>query len=94
MKKPRLKQNFRKKLTQLSFISFMLLFGFLTSISAFSIPLSIDITYLKLHKQHAPALSNIIKMASDSGYQGAKLAIEDSNTTGKFFTTIFFSNIL
>ncbi len=67
----------------------MLLSSFLTSFSAFSIPVSIDITYLKLHKQHSPALSNIIKIASDSGYQGARLAIEDSNTTGKFLQQHF-----
>ena len=71
------------------FISFMLLSGFLTSFSVFSTALSIDITYLKLHQQHAPALSNIIKMASDSGYQGARLAIDDSNTTGKFLQQHF-----
>jgi len=52
-------------------------------------PLNIEITYLKLQKQHAPALSNIIKMASDSGYQGAKLGINDSNTTGKFLKQHF-----
>ncbi|WP_114325811.1 ABC transporter substrate-binding protein [Candidatus Colwellia aromaticivorans] len=73
----------------MSVIFFMLLSSFLTSFSAFSIPVSIDITYLKLHKQHSPALSNIIKIASDSGYQGARLAIEDSNTTGKFLQQHF-----
>ncbi|PHR83067.1 MAG: branched-chain amino acid ABC transporter substrate-binding protein [Colwellia sp.] len=67
----------------------MLLTSLITSISAFSMPLSIDITYIKLQKQHAPALSNIIKMASDSGYQGARLAINDSNTTGKFLQQHF-----
>jgi len=87
------KQHFRKKSTQLNYISFKplccLLFYLLTSLSAFSTPLSINITYLKLHKQHPPALSNIIKMASDSGYQGARLAIDDSNTTGKFLQQHF-----
>lgn len=83
------KQSLPKKLTLMHFISFMLLSGFLTSFSVFSTALSIDITYLKLHQQHAPALSNIIKMASDSGYQGARLAIDDSNTTGKFLQQHF-----
>lgn len=69
----------------ISFITFALLLSF----SAFSSPLLIDITYLKLNKQHAPALSNVIKMASDSGYQGARLAIDDSNTTGKFLQQHF-----
>lgn len=70
------------------FISFIT-FALLSSFSAFSSPLLIDITYLKLNKQHAPALSNVIKMARDSGYQGARLAIDDSNTTGKFLQQHF-----
>lgn len=89
MLKHMIKRNVRKKLTRVSVISFILLSSLLTSISAFSLPLTVDITYLKLHKQHAPALSNIIQMASDSGYQGARLAIEDSNTTGKFLQQHF-----
>jgi ABC transporter substrate binding protein (PQQ-dependent alcohol dehydrogenase system) len=84
-----LKKSLPKKSTKLSFISFMLLSSFLTSINVFSSPLSIDITYLKLQKQQAPALSNILEMARDSGYQGARLAIEDSNTTGKFLQQHF-----
>ena len=80
-----LKQNLPKKLTLIRSI----FFAFLVSFSAFSTPLSIDITYLKLKKQHAPALSNVIKIAPDSGYQGVRLAIEDSNTTGKFLQQHF-----
>lgn len=80
-----LKQNLPKKLTLIGSI----FFAFLVSFSAFSTPLSIDITYLKLKKQHAPALSNVIKIAPDSGYQGVRLAIEDSNTTGKFLQQHF-----
>ena len=89
MLKPMLNKNSPKNLTRLSFIFFMLISSFVTSFSVFSSPLSIDITYLKLHKQQAPALSNILKMATDSGYQGARLAIEDSNTTGKFLQQHF-----
>jgi ABC transporter substrate binding protein (PQQ-dependent alcohol dehydrogenase system) len=81
--------SLHKKLIQISFFSIALLSSLFTIHSAFSAPLTIDITYLKLHKQHAPALSNILKMASDSGYQGAKLAINDSNTTGKFLQQHF-----
>ena len=81
--------SLHKKLIQLSFLFFTLLSSLVTIPCAFSSPLTIDITYLKLHKQHAPALSNILKMASDSGYQGAKLAINDSNTTGKFLQQHF-----
>ena len=84
-----LKKNLRNKLTHISFILFTCLSSCLTSFSVFSSPLSIEITYLKLHEQHAPALSNILKMPSDSGYQGANLAIEDSNTTGKFLQQHF-----
>jgi len=80
-----IKQSLSKKLTLMSIIAFFIL----SSFSIFSAPLSINITYLKLHKPHAPALSNIIKMASDSGYQGARLAIADSNTTGKFLQQHF-----
>jgi ABC transporter substrate binding protein (PQQ-dependent alcohol dehydrogenase system) len=80
-----LKQNSPKKPTLIGIICF----AFSVNFSAFSTPLSIDITYLKLQKQHTPALSNVIKMAPDSGYQGARLAIEDSNTTGKFLQQHF-----
>lgn len=81
--------SLHRKPTLISFIFFMSLTSLFTSFSVFSSPLSIDITYLKLHKQQAPALSNILKVASDSGYQGARLAIEDSNTTGKFLQQHF-----
>lgn len=84
-----LKKSLPKKSILMYFISFILLSSFLTSFNVFSTPLTVDIIYLKLQKQHAPALSNIIKMANDSGYQGAKLAISDSNTTGKFLQQHF-----
>jgi ABC transporter substrate binding protein (PQQ-dependent alcohol dehydrogenase system) len=83
-----LKQSLHKKLTSISVI----FFAFIVNLQAFATPLSIDITYLKLNKPHSPALSNIIKMAADSGYQGARLAIEDSNTTGKFLQQHFALN--
>jgi len=51
--------------------------------------IEIKINYLKLQQKQPPALSNIIEMASDSGYQGARLAINDSNTTGKFLQQHF-----
>jgi len=52
-------------------------------------PLEVKVNYLKLQQQQSPALSNVIKMPNDSGYQGAKLAINDSNTTGKFLQQHF-----
>jgi len=57
--------------------------------STFSQPLNINISYLKLKQLQTPTLSNVIKLAEDSGYQGAKLAINDSNTTGKFLQQHF-----
>jgi len=47
-------------------------------------PIEVKISYLKLQNQQGPALSNVIKTPNDSGYQGSRLAINDSNTTGKF----------
>ena len=79
------KQSKHNKSILMSFITF----AFFASFSAFTAPLLVNITYLKLHQQQAPALSNVIKMASDSGYQGARLGIEDSNTTGKFLQQHF-----
>jgi len=62
----------------------MLSFIFLYPCIALAQPIAVKINYLKLQQKQSPALSNVIKMADDSGYQGAKLAINDSNTTGKF----------
>lgn len=83
------KQNLRNRLAVIHFISFAFVFSFFTSFTIHAQPLTIEVTYLKLRQQHAPALSNILKMPSDSGYQGANLAIEDSNTTGKFLQQHF-----
>lgn len=54
--------------------------------------IEINISYLKLNVHQAPALSNVIEQAQDSGLQGARLAINDSNTTGKFLKQKFVLN--
>ena len=54
--------------------------------------IEINISYLKLNVHQAPALSNVIEQARDSGLQGALLAINDSNTTGKFLQQAFVLN--
>lgn len=46
--------------------------------------LEINIGYLKQEIDKGPVLSNILPEPHDSGIQGAKLAIQDSNTTGRF----------
>ena len=51
--------------------------------------IEIHISYLKLNVSQAPALSNVIEQAEDSGLQGAQLAINDSNTTGNFLKQAF-----
>lgn len=83
------KQKLCNKPAAICFISLAFIFSFFMTFTSYALPLSIEVTYLKLHKQQAPALSNILEMAKDSGYQGAKLAIEDSNTTGKFLQQHF-----
>lgn len=51
--------------------------------------LDINIAYLKLQQDHGPVLSNILPEAEDAGQRGADLAIQDSNTTGRFLKQSF-----
>ena len=44
----------------------------------------IDIVYLTQTKKAPPALSNLDPFIKDKGIQGARLAINDNNTTGQF----------
>ncbi|OUS32783.1 branched-chain amino acid ABC transporter substrate-binding protein [Thalassotalea sp. 42_200_T64] len=67
----------------------MLSFIFLFSSNALALAIKVQVSYLKLQQKQSPALSNVIKTPNDSGYQGAKLAINDSNTTGKFLQQHF-----
>lgn len=57
--------------------------------SVFSSPITFDISYIKFAQQQPPALSNVVKKPENSGYLGAKLGINDSNTTGKFLQQSF-----
>jgi len=52
-------------------------------------PITVDISYVQLLQKRSPALSNIFPIPDDTGYSGAKLAINDSNTTGKFLQQHF-----
>ena len=61
-------------------------------LNALSSPITLDISYIKLVQQQAPGSSNLFKKPEDSGYLGAKLAISDSNTTGKFLQQHFKLN--
>jgi ABC transporter substrate binding protein (PQQ-dependent alcohol dehydrogenase system) len=62
---------------------------FAVSSIAFSEPIKVDISYIKLTQESSPSLSNIFKTPEDTGYSGARLAINDSNTTGKFLKQHF-----
>lgn len=46
--------------------------------------LQIDIVYLSHQPKQGPVLSNLLPEPADSGEQGARLGISDSNTTGRF----------
>ncbi len=46
--------------------------------------IEVDISYLQQEIDYGPVLSNILHEPEDAGFQGAKLAIKDSNTTGRF----------
>lgn len=51
--------------------------------------ITVDISYVKLTQQSAPALSNLFEVPENTGYAGAELAINDSNTTGRFLQQHF-----
>ena len=46
--------------------------------------LSVQIGYLSYRAPSPPALSNVLPEPRDSGLRGAQLAIQDSNTSGRF----------
>jgi len=68
------------------FYSFFLLLLFLgINQNAFSAPIQeIKVAYLTQEKRPAAALSNLEEFVKGKGWQGAKLALNDNNTTGKF----------
>ncbi|MDP2561563.1 ABC transporter substrate-binding protein [Psychrobium sp. 1_MG-2023] len=46
--------------------------------------LVLDVDYIKEKQPVIATLSNLVKPASDSGFMGSTLGVNDSNTTGKF----------
>ena len=59
-----------------------------------SAPIKVDISYIKLVQQKPATFTNFFKKPENSGYLGAMLAINDSNTTGKFLQQHFELNLL
>ncbi|OLQ86312.1 branched-chain amino acid ABC transporter substrate-binding protein [Vibrio panuliri] len=51
--------------------------------------LNININYYKQNVKRPPALSNVLEAPQDSGAQGARLGVDDSNSTGKFLKQRF-----
>lgn len=49
-----------------------------------SAPLEVRIAYLTEEKPIPPALSNLDPILTDSGVQGARMAVDNNNTTGRF----------
>lgn len=46
--------------------------------------LDVNVLYIEQKIERPPVLSNLISWPEDEGFQGASLAINDNNTTGKF----------
>lgn len=70
---------------RISHLTLALLWAVLFSTSASANnTLNIEIGYLQLNTERPPALSNVLPEPEDSGFAGARLAISDSNTTGRF----------
>lgn len=59
-----------------------------------STQIKVDISYMKLLQQKPATFTNFFKKPENSGYLGAMLAINDSNTTGKFLQQHFELNLL
>lgn len=47
-------------------------------------PLTISLVYIERPAEHPPTLSNFDGIPDDQGLQGARLAVKDNNSTGKF----------
>lgn len=72
-----------------TFITFSALYLIVWCSNTLANSINISINYVTVVRDVAPTLSNIFKMPEDSGYSGAKLAVSDSNTTGKFLKQHF-----
>jgi ABC transporter substrate binding protein (PQQ-dependent alcohol dehydrogenase system) len=62
------------------------------SLTASSQTITTDISYLSLDQQRRTNVLNIFNPPKNSGYMGAKLAVDDSNTTGNFLQQYFILN--
>ncbi len=51
--------------------------------------LVIPVVYLELPFDRPPVLSNLVEHPADEGEQGARLGLEDNNTTGRFLKQVF-----
>lgn len=72
--------------TRTSLIGIMILVWLSAPVTAAT---DIRVGYVQWHPDPGPVLSNIIPEPADSGLQGAKLAIADNNTTGRFIDQHF-----
>jgi ABC transporter substrate binding protein (PQQ-dependent alcohol dehydrogenase system) len=52
--------------------------------SAQAVPVEVPIVYIEKQFEHPPTLSNFDKIPDDQGLEGARLAVKDNATTGKF----------
>ena len=62
----------------------IILCGFLTWACAANAEIAIAVTYLRQEVKRPPTLSNLDPVPADQGQMGAKLGLEDNNTTGGF----------
>ena len=57
-------------------------------------PLQVHITYVQREVERPPVLSNLDPWPEDEGEAGARLAIRDSNTTGRFLNHRYALNVI
>lgn len=57
-------------------------------------PIDVDILYIEQRIERPPVLSNLVSWPEDEGFQGASLAINDNNTTGKFLGQNYSLDVL
>lgn len=67
-----------------AFIKVVFLVCVCSSVSHAQTTLDVDILYIEQQIERPPVLSNLVSWPEDEGLQGANLAINDNNTTGKF----------
>lgn len=70
--------------THIKRLAFVGMFAGLSQVTLAQDNLEIKISYLQQEIDHGPVLSNILPKPDDAGLIGAKLGINDSNTSGRF----------